>query len=249
MGLGCHRQESWWRESHRHVNHPLLPRGVWGGAVFCAKQAFNMSLTLAVKLGGFVCQKQSGTTKRLVFSYYFTIQISCAHEFHSRAGSSERIPEQGPVRLQPGTTAVRDAMPNMLHQARGEGCQPGTVKTTLKLSPFFFCPSFISQDVLTSEVFMVALEIEWFSVGMKMLFAKISCEKVTVNCQQFLYCALQSQIPERWLKPRTTPADTWGKSLMVSCKLQFRMLATHQSTLAHSWPIKAQEQAFHVFLH
>lgn len=108
-----------------------LPRGVWGWAVFYTIQICNILLTLAVKLGGFVCQKQRGTTKHLGFSSYYIIQLSCTHEFHSKAGSLGRMLQWGPARLQPR----RETMQNRPHQAREVGCQPGTVKTTLRLSP------------------------------------------------------------------------------------------------------------------
>lgn len=52
-------------------------------------------------------------------------------------------------------------MPNIPHQAWEAECQPETMKTTLKLSPGGgLCLSFVSQNLLSSEVFMTALIIE-----------------------------------------------------------------------------------------
>lgn len=104
-----------------------------------------------------MCWKQRGATQHLFLSFCYIIWLSHTQEFHSRAGSSGRMLEQGPVRLQPG----REAVPHALHRAREAGCQPGTVKTPLKLSlRLFFCPPFMPEDVLTPEVFTVALVIE-----------------------------------------------------------------------------------------
>lgn len=106
-----------------------------------------------------MCWKQRGATQPPFLSYCCIIWLSRTQELHSRARSSGKMLERGPVRLQPG----REAVPHAWHRARGAGCQPGTVKTTLKLSlhlVFFFCPPFMSEDVLTPKAFMVALVIE-----------------------------------------------------------------------------------------
>lgn len=60
------------------------------------------------------------------------------------------------------------------HQAWERGSQPGTMKTTLKLSPgIFLCLFLMSQNLLASEGFMIAPIIEWFSVKIRMLLTKI----------------------------------------------------------------------------
>lgn len=123
-------------------------------------------------------------------------------------------------------------------QGKQDASQELCVKTTLKLSPFFFFQSFFQVSGCSDFWGFYGCAGNWMILcGNENV---IPCEKVTINCQQFLSCTLQSQIPERWLKPRATPADTWGKSLMVSRKLQTLMLATHQSAPARSWPIKAR---------
>jgi len=136
MGLGTHRHESRWREACRHGNH--CPGESGAERCFVQYKLLTPLLHYQIRVGGSVCQKQRGTTKWLVISSHYIIQFSCTHDFYSRAGSAGKMLERGPARLQPGIMVVKEAMPNTPHQAREAGCQPGTMKTTLKLSRIFF---------------------------------------------------------------------------------------------------------------
>lgn len=104
---------------------------------------------LSVELGGFVHQKQRGTAKHLHFNSSYVIELPCAHEFHSWAGSSGRMLKRGPAKLQLRTAAVRGLakyttkgkrrrMPGRNHEDYFE------VKSVWGC----FCPSLMPKDVL-----------------------------------------------------------------------------------------------------
>lgn len=132
MGLGSYKQESPWREAHRHRSR--CP-GQSGAELFV--QYGLLTSRLCYQLNWEVLSTRSREALPntsiliLLMSLSFHVPMSFTAGLDPQGGCLSGVLRSSSSGLQQW-----EALPNTPQKAREEGCQAGTMKTTLKLSLF-----------------------------------------------------------------------------------------------------------------